>query len=129
MLSVFSVSLLASCGGVDHSDPRSVADAALKMYQAGDYKGLISLIDPEDSRAIKQCEQMQEMADRMKESGAFIDKTSYDYTFDKIADGMHANDKRVIYTYVDPDYQGGMKLDFTVCVTQVDGKWYFDGFK
>lgn len=128
ILTVATVCLMASCGGVNQSDPQSVADAALKMYQTGDYKGLISLINPDDTNAIRQCEQMQQIAEQMKDSGKFKDKSSYDYTFDKIVDGMVPTDKRVIYTYVDPDYEGGMKLDFTVNVTQIDGKWYFEHF-
>lgn len=128
MLTVLSVTLMASCGGVDQSDPRSVADAVIKMYQDGDYAGLASLVDPDDESKIQQFEQIQSYIDERKANGQVKETTKRDYTFDKIIDGMIPTDKMVQYTYYDSEYEGGRTFNFTVRLTQVDGKWYFDRF-
>lgn len=119
---------LTSCGGVDQSDPRSVADAAVKMYQDDDYKGLITIVNPDNTGRIKMLEQYQNIADEAKASGRAVEKNKKDYKFEKIIDRSNPNDKTVEYSYYDPEYQGGFTFSFRVNLENVDGKWYLDSF-
>lgn len=92
LMTMFGI-MLTSCGGVNQSDPQSVAEAVMKCYSADDYKGIIQYVNPEDKHRIKNLEQMQEIADQMKGNGEENKTQPKEITFNEMSDGMMPDEK------------------------------------
>ncbi len=113
--------LVTACGGsVDHNDPKSVAEAALKAYKAKSVDGLIKLLDEKErkeseakkdklaERAFKDGWRMKAVTawggdlGELKEKGERARVKFHDMSADEVA---------------------------VVALKKVDGKWYFRGIK
>ena len=134
LMSIIFMPILYACNGINHSDPKSVAEAALKYQDEDDYEGLISLVNPEDKNLIDRYERFQKMSEEMKQRNAANSvepKTTkkYDYKFKSMRDGLTKNDKIVEFSYYYTDYQGGFTFNKRVEIEQADGKWYLAGMK
>lgn len=128
LLAVFFIGLsFSSCGGVDHSDPQSVADVALECYDMGDYAKLKTLVSPKNESLQKECDNMIQMAEKASEK--YPDKVyekkvrtfksaTEEFTGAELTDASHSADVR---------YEGDYPR--RVILEKVDGKWYFERFK
>lgn len=125
LMTMFGI-MLTSCGGVNQSDPQSVAEAVMKCYSADDYKGIIQYVNPEDKHRIKNLEQMQEIADQMKGNGEENKTQPKEITFNEMSDGMMPDEKVAEFKYVKAD---GEVWTMRVMLEQKDGKWYCAGIK
>ncbi len=128
VLAVIAPFIFASCG-VDQSDPKSVADAAIKYQSEYDYKGMITLVNPDDKNVIERFERFQTIRDKMKEDGSAKEDKKYNYEFKSIKDGYTPDEKTVVYSYYDSEYSGGFKFDKSVELKRTDGKWYLKSIK
>lgn len=128
VLTVMAAAFMTACGGVDHSDPRSVAEKALTAIHAGDYETIKTLINPDDEYKLKEADKMIELSKKFKEEHP-------DYTVEEVP-----------FTYVETveeftgaeitDASKSAKVKFEsekypriVILEKVDGKWYFERFK
>lgn len=122
-MAVFAM-VMASCGGVNHSDPKSVADAALECYDKGDYETMKTLVNPENSHIIKQMDMMIESENYKAQHGK-KDLTPKSRIFESVEerstgkDTGHTKSALVLY---DGDWPTKVSLEF------IDGKWYFERF-
>ena len=118
LMSIIFMPILYACNGINHSDPKSVAEAALKYQDEDDYEGLISLVNPEEMKQRNAANSVEPKTTK-----------KYDYKFKSMRDGLTKNDKIVEFSYYDPDYQGGFTFNKRVELEQADGKWYLAGMK
>ena len=129
LVSIISVLTLSACGGVNQSDPKSVAEAALKFKDANDYQALLTLTNPNDKSAVKQCEKMIEHIKTLDPKKVKESSKTRDYEFKGLKDGSTPEKKVATFSYYDPEYQGGFTFDVTVKLEQVEGKWYVTSIK
>lgn len=124
-VSIFAILLIGlsvtSCGGVDTSDPRSVADAAMECYINDDYEGMIILADPEDTHVVKQLETMAQLF--RENPDAKPASTNRRYEFDSIDE--NGGSATAVYKYSFTDKNGNDETwDKTVTLANKDGRWY-----
>lgn len=118
----FSI-LMTSCnGGADHSNPQSVAEAALACYDTRDYAGLKELVSPANEDLLKEMDRMIEYAAKSDSEPEKIERT-----FKEIKDGLSGyplseNSVSAKVKFESPKYPGSVVLE------KVDGKWYFEKF-
>ena len=132
LLPLLAAILMVSCGGPDHNDPRSVADAAVKCYADEDIKGMKSLLNPNDEKKLQGFDQFIAMLEAMKDSGVANatskeDRPRFeDYTFKSITGeyGLPITDNT---TEIEVNYKLNTGRTFTVPLEKVDGKWYLSG--
>lgn len=115
--------LLSSCGGgVDHSDPRSVAEKAMESYLANDWATLRTLVNPANEYRLEQLERMEKSAPAKRTD------QSIDPVFEKVVerssgDELTADSKSAVATFKTSHY------DRQVFLEKVDGKWYVERFR
>lgn len=125
------MAMLTSCGSdVDQKNPQSVAEAALKYWDARDYEGLKTLVNPDNKNVNDAVDNMIKMANDVKEKNP----------------DMASKPETVIRTFKDAkeEFTGNEitsetksakvrfeaeKYPTSVIVEQKDGKWYFESFK
>lgn len=122
----FVMAMLTSCGGgVNHSDPRSVAEKALECYHARDYETMKTLVNPADNYRMKDLDRMVQIA---KENPNASKPEKVEFTFEKATEEFTGNE-------ITADSKGAVvefnseKWPRRVILEQVDGKWYFYQFK
>lgn len=118
---------LSSCGGVDHSNPQSVADVALECYDMGDYAKLKTLVAPENESLQKECDNMIQMTEKAREK--YPDKV-YEKkmrTFKSATEELTGAELTDASHHADVKYDGDYPR--RVILEKVDGKWYFERFK
>lgn len=112
--------LLTACGGVDHSDPRNIAEHAMKYYRSGDYEGLKSLINPEDEYKLERFERMSNANVKEKQVSKFeFIKATEDITGCEITE----NSKCARVEFEAEDFPR------IVILERKNGKWYWERFK
>ena len=133
ILPLLAIFIMASCGGPDHKDPESVAEAALKYYADEDIDGMATLLDPADKEKAEGFKQFKDMLEDMKARGiakasSKEDRPTFeDYTLKRMKDpygydpNKFTNELRVVY-----DCSKGR--DVTVELVKVDDKWYLNSF-
>lgn len=123
---------LTSCGsGVDRKDPQSVADAALKYYDAQDYEGLKTLVNPANTSRINDIDNTIKLVERLKaenpekaaESKENVVRT-FKYAKEEFTGNEITPDTKSARVYYDAE-----SYPRVVVVEQIDGKWYFECFK
>lgn len=132
ILPLLAAILIVSCGGPDHSDPRSVADAALKCYADENIKGMKSLLNPNDEKKLQGFDQITAMLEALKDNGAAKasskeDRPKFeDYTFKSITGeyGLPITDTT---TEIEVNYKLNNGRKVTVPLEKIDGKWYLSG--
>lgn len=132
LLPLLAAFMMVSCGGPDHSDPRSVADAALKCYADENIKGMKSLLNPNDEKKQQGFDQFIAMLEDMRDKGVANatskeDRPKFeDYTFKSISGeyGLPITDKT---TEIEVYYKLNSGRRVTVPLEKVDGKWYLSG--
>ena len=113
--------LMAACGGsVDHSDPKSVAKAALAAYKDKSVDGLIKLA-PESKRAKAEANK-DKLAERAFKDGWRM-KAVNDWGGD-LGELKEKGDRARIKFHDMSDDEVAV-----VALKKVDGKWYFRGIK
>lgn len=122
----FMMAVLTSCGGgVDYSDPRSVAEKALECYHARDYETMKTLVNPANEYRIKDLDRMVQIA---KENPNASKPEKVEFAFEKATEEFTGKE-------ITADSKGAVvefnseKWPRRVVLEQVDGKWYFDQFK
>lgn len=128
LLAVFFIGLsFSSCGGVDHSDPQSVADVALECYDLNDYVKLKTLVSPKNEYKQKELDKMIKLVENVRETNPdkvyekkerTFKSATEEFTGAELTDASHNADVR---------YEGDYPR--RVILEKVDGKWYFDRFK
>ncbi len=131
-LSSLAIFLLASCGGPDHNDPQSVADAALKCYVDEDTKGMIALLDPANKEKQEGFKQFCEMLEGMKKEGIGQSSSKKeraqfeDYIFKKMT-GEYGLPVTESTTEIEVYYNNSNGRNVMIPLERVDGKWYLAG--
>lgn len=122
----FMMAVFTSCGGgVNHSDPRSVAEKAVEYYHARDYETMKTLVNPADDYRMKDLDRMAQIA---KENPNASKTEKVEFTFEKATEEFTGNE-------ITADSKGAVvefnseKWPRRVILEQVDGKWYFYQFK
>lgn len=120
--------VMVSCGGgVNRSDPKSVADAALECFDKGDFVGMKALVNPADSRLVKQMDKIIERSQAYREKNGDVELTPKSRTFKSAKEEftnreITSQSPSAIVSY-DGDWPTRVRL------VQVDGQWYYDNFK
>ncbi len=117
--------LLSSCGGVDHSDPRSVGEQAIKCFHAHDFESMKSLVNPANEHRLKDLDRMAQLAKENPQKAAPED---VEYTFVSATEEFTGKDLTADSKGAVVKFQSE-KWPRQVILEQVDGKWYFDSFK
>ncbi len=126
-----TMAILTSCSsGVNQKDPQNVAEAALKYYDNGDYEGLKTLVNPNNTAKIKEMDKMIELAKKFKEE--YPEKASQSETVVRVF-------QDVLEEYTGREVTPETKLarvrfdaeksPSSVIVEQENGMWYFERFK
>jgi hypothetical protein len=125
------MAMLTSCGSdVDQKSPRSVAEAALKYWDARDYEGLKTLVNPDNKNANYAVDNMIKMVNKAKENNPeYAPKPeTVTRTFKEAKEEFTGKE-------ITPETRSARvrfeaeKYPTTVVVEQKDGKWYFESFK
>lgn len=135
MKSIFKSILLAvvclimtSCGGVDQSNPRSVADEAIRCYAENTSNK--SLFYFQDENAEKQYDELMKWADEMKaEHPERVKETesAADYEFQGFTDEFGRQADETTSDFLNYKYRSEKRGRIvTIKLKQVDGKWYLD---
>ena len=124
---VAAVSLmLSSCGeSVDHSDPRSVAEHALKCLYARDYESLRSLVNPANEYRLEELDRMVQIS---KENARALKSEDVDFSFESMKDTSTGEDITAESRNAVVKFESGQGSR-RVMLERADGKWYFDRFK
>lgn len=77
------VHLFQSCGDVDHSNPRSVADKAMEYYISNDYEGMSTLCYPENTNRIERFLELEEYAKKNPDIRPKSTNKKFKYTDEK----------------------------------------------
>ncbi|MDE6158090.1 MAG: hypothetical protein K2F78_08130 [Muribaculaceae bacterium] len=89
----FMMAVLTSCGGgINHSDPRSVAEKALECYHARDYETMKTLVNPANEYRIKDLDRMVHIA---KENPNASKPEKVEFTFEKASEEFTGNELTV----------------------------------
>ncbi len=128
---ITTMGILTSCSsGVNQKDPQSVAEAALKCYDNGDYERLKTLVNPNNTAKIEEMDRMIELVKTFKEEHP--EKASQSETVVRVfQDVLEEYTGRTVTPKTksacvrfDAD-----KSPSIVIVEQENGMWYFDKFK
>ncbi len=132
LIPAFAIFLLAACGGPNHKDPQSVAEAALKCCANGDTKGLIALLDPNNKTKQEEYKQFFDMLEEWKKDGfgkqaSKEDRAEYEnYTFKKTT-GKYGHPIYDDTTEIEVHFTNKNGPNIMVPLELVDGKWYLNG--
>lgn len=124
-MALIAVMVVSCGGGVNHSDPKSVADVALECYDKGDYETMKTLVNPENTYILKQMDVMIESENYKAEHGK-KDLTPKTRTFNSVEErptGKETGQTKNAVVIYDGDYPTRVSLEY------IDGKWYFEQFK
>ena len=123
-----SMSVLTSCGGgVDQSNPQSVADAALECYDTGDYAKLKTLANPEDEYRQGGLDKLIKLSEAAKAKGNEAKYEKKERTFVSVTDKRSGEELTEESEKAEVNYEGDYPR--RVILEKVNGKWYFDKFK
>lgn len=135
MNKIFSMALMVitamfiffqSCGDVDHSNPRSVADKAMEYYISNDYEGMSTLCYPENTNRIERFLELEEYAKKNPDIRPKSTNKKFKYTDEK----DHSYEYRVKYDYSFTNVNGKDETwHMTVILNNKEGKWYLDMVK
>lgn len=117
---------MVSCGGVNHSDPKSVADAALECFDKGDYETMKTLINPKNEYLLKQMDVIVE-SEKYKELHGKKDLTPKSRIFKSATEAITGNEITAQTKSAVVNYDGDWPT--SVILEQIDNKWYFERFK
>lgn len=128
MAVAFFALCLSACGGVDYSDPESVAGAAMDCYVDNDYEGMIKLVDPSNTFKI---EQLTKMAEAVKQNSGTPTSTNRSAKFDTLVHSrMYPNEASAYYKYTFTDKNGEENTwRMEVVLEKKDSKWWVSGIK
>ena len=125
------MAMLTSCGSdVDQKSPRSVAEAALKYWDAKDYEGLKTLVNPDNKNANHAVDNIIKMVNKAKE-----DNPEYEPKPETVTRTFKEAKEEFTEKEITPKTRSARvrfeaeKYPTTVVVEQKDGKWYFESFK
>lgn len=130
-MALFAMMMVSCGGGVNQSDPKSVAEAALKGYASETVDGMEtvkSLINPENTR--KQ-EEIQKFIDGMKAmlaNGTATNHGEHTFTFVKIYDKSTGGEITEDTTDAVAEFEDEGGYTRKVILEKANGKWYFEKF-
>lgn len=121
LMTVLAV-VMGSCGGVDQSDPKAVAEAALIYKTTGDYTAMKKIINPSNTYALEQIDKLIQFVQEMEskegyEKGKKEPKT---FTFKSVSD---ITDESTSAKVRFEDSEGYTREVF---LEKEDGKWYVE---
>ena len=123
--------MIVSCGGgVDNSDPKAVAEAALVGWQSGTSKGMSQvrdLVNPEDTETLQELDKVIEGIKAMEANGTNKQATTHSFTFVKIKDA-HGDEMSEETTTAKVEFKNEEGSSYRVRVKKENGVWYFDKF-
>lgn len=128
ILTVVTVCLMASCGGVNNSNPQSVAEKAISCYHIGDYETLKTLIDPANDYMLNEADKMIELSRKYKEEHPDAKPEEVPFTYKETTDALTGGEVTESTKSVKVTFDSE-KWPRIVVLEKVDGKWYFDKFK
>lgn len=119
---------LSACGGVDQSDPESVAEAAMECYIKDDCEGMIKLVDPSNTSKINELTRRAEFA---KQNAGEPTSTNRSAKFDTLVySSIYPNEASAYYSYTFTDKRGEENTwKMEVVLEKKDSKWWLDGIK
>ncbi len=121
--------IVSSCeSGVDHSNPRSVAEKALECYQNGDYVQLKTLVNPANTNRQSDLDRLIKMADKYREEHPDDKPEPAGFTYKNMNDGLRGGEFTEATTTARVNFETE-KWPRSVMVELIDGKWYFERFK
>lgn len=124
--------VMAACsGGVNQSDPRSVAEAALTGYTSGTLDGMEtvkSLINPENTRRQAEIQKVIDGIKAMSANGGASKSGDHTFKFVKIYDKSEGGEVTEETTTAIAEFEDEEGYTRSVRLEKVDGKWYFDRF-
>lgn len=126
-MAMIAVMMVACGGGVNHSDPKSVADAVLECYDKGDYETMKTLINPEDVNGLNEMDEMIEMSRKYVEEHGKGTNEPKERTFKSVTDRFTDGEITSESTDAVVSYDG--EWPRKVMLIRADGKWYFDRLK
>lgn len=118
---------MVSCGGVDRTDPKSVADAALECFDKGDYVTMKTLVNPENKNLVEEMDRMVERSRKYREEHGDTTYEPKQRTFKKVKDKFTDNEITSESIGAVVEYDG--EWPRIVVLEQANGKWYFSGMK
>jgi len=125
IVAVFAAMMVSCGGGVDYSDPKSVADAVIECYDNDDYETLKTLVDPADEYKL---EELDKMARLVEENGGKQEKEPVVRTFKEVKEPYTGREISAESKNANV-YYDSKTWPVTVSLKKVDGKWYFDRIK
>lgn len=123
--------LMVSCGGVENTDPKSVAEAALKGYTSETVDGMEtvkSLINPENTQRLDEIQRVIDGIKSMQTNGTAADHKNHTFTFVKIYDKSEGGEISEETTKAVAEFEDEDGYTRKVRLEKVDGKWYFERF-
>lgn len=127
----FFAMVMVSCGGVNHADPKSVAEAAIKGYTSETVDGMetvLSLINPENTQRLDEIQRVIDGMKAMQANGTASEHGSHAFTFVKIYDKFEGGEITEETTKAVAEFEDEEGYNRKVRLEKVDGKWYFDKF-
>ena len=125
-MAVFAM-VMVSCGGVNHADPKSVADAALECYDKGDYETMKTLVNPDNKNLLEEMDRMVERSRKYSEEQGNKEYLRKQRTFKEVKEQFTGKDITSESVGAVAYYDGDWPR--MVVMERVDGKCYFDQLK
>lgn len=129
LLAIVAAFCIGACGGgVNHSDPESVAYTAINAMYNGDYATLKTLVDPADEYRLGEMDHAIELAEKGREKYGEPEAVTIERNVKSIVDARTGGDVTDATTSVKVTFDLE-KWPRQVILDKKDGKWYFDQFK
>lgn len=117
--------IVSSCSSsVDLTDPRSVAETAMKSYVAGDWETLKTCVNPKDKHILRQLDMFEENSSETSSTESakpeFV-KVVEEFTGREIS----ATSRSAVATFNTSQFPSKVVL----YKDKVDGNWYVERFK
>lgn len=131
-MALMAVMMVSCGGGINQSDPRSVAEAALNGYASETIEGMETvkdLISPENTRRQDEIQKVIDGMKAMKANGTATKHGNHMFTFVKIYDKFKGGEITEETTEAVAEFEDEEGYTRTVRLEKVNGKWYFEQFK
>ncbi len=127
-LAIIFATLMAACRGVDHSDPRAVAEKAVSSWHAKDLETLKTLINPSNESALRDMDKWIELSQEYKKEHPDEKVEEVPFTYKETVDALTYGEFTEASTSAKVKFDTE-KFPTSVILEKVDGKWYFERFK
>lgn len=117
--------LLTACGGVDQSNPQTVAEHVMKSFKAGDFEKIKTVVHPENENLLNEIDGMIKL---MNENPEYKVPEEASYEFNSIRDNLRGGEATDQTTEAAVCFDTKL-MPGRVIVEKKEGKWYFISFK